>query len=219
MSHGIVYDNQSTSLHTVSSPTDPWYPYRGPYTTNITIDGKLYVFHNYAFEVESSPSSFAGSTTFSQMGAVSLYCYNNQTLGADLTPFAQCLPETYFVWGFSSLLIYIVLSLQITWTLGMYLVWLDANIYGALCRSGRKVRGNFRAALDLSEAIGEILGPETCAYSDEELTRELARQPGIGYYSNDAQKGDVSHIGLSSRRIGRVEYNSTKLYGRRSEND
>lgn len=176
------------------------------FTTNFTLDGHFYLFHNYDFFRDSGISS---------PGMTSSYCYNNGTLSQDfLEAAAECLPENYFVWGFSSLLVYIVLCLQITWTLGIYLVWLDANIYSALCRSGRKVRGHYRAAIDLSEAMGEVLGKETCTYSDAELSRELQRQPGIRYFSTDAQSEDVSHIGLSSRRVGRVEFDSTKLYGK-----
>ena len=104
--------------------------------------------------------------------------------------------------------------LLIAWVFGMYFVWLDANIYSALCRSGRKLRGNFRAAADLSEAMREALGEETCAYSDAELWKELRMEPGVQYYASDPHEGDVSHIGLSSRRRGRMPYNSTKLYGR-----
>lgn len=111
-------------------------------------------------------------------------------------------------------MVYIVLSIQMVWIFGMYIVWLDARIYSALCRSGRKIRGPFRAAADLSEAVREILGDQTCAYTDGELAQELDRQPGLRYYSNDAEAHGVSHIGLSSRRLGKVPYNSTQLYGK-----
>ena len=141
------------------------------------------------------------------------YCYKNQTI--ELDHHEQCLPTTYFVWGFSSLMVEINLCLLMAWVFGMYFVWLDANIYSALCRSGRKLRGNFRAAADLSEAMGEVLGDEMCAYSDVELWNELRMEPGVQYYASDAPEGDVSHIGLSSRRRARVPYNSTKLYGKR----
>ena len=112
------------------------------YTTNFTLDGHFYLFHNYDFRTGYDMS----------------YCYNNKTITAEfLQNSAECLPESYFVWGFSSLLVYIVLCLQMLWTLGMYIVWLDANIYSALCRSGRKIGGHFRAAADLSEAVYEVL--------------------------------------------------------------
>ena len=82
-----------------------------------------------------------------------------------------------------------------------------------LCRSGRKVRGPFRAAVVLSEALGEFLGHKTCTYPDSELTKELAKEPGVRYHASDPIDGDVSHIGLSSRRVGRVPFDSTNMYG------
>lgn len=76
---------------------------------------------------------------------------------ADLRSVAYCLPESYYVWGFSSLLLYIICSLQIVWTIGMLVVWLDANINSQLCRNGRKTRSPLRAALDIAEAMREVL--------------------------------------------------------------
>ena len=96
----------------------------------------------------------------------------------------------------------------------MYLVWLDAQIYSVLCRSGRKVRGPFRAVADLSEAMKEVLGDDICAYSNSALAEELSLQLGITYYANDPEDGSVSHIGLSSNKRNRVSYNSTKMYGK-----
>lgn len=142
----------------------------------------------------------------------SAYCYNNKTIPS-LHDLAECFPERYFVWGFSSMMVYINLSLFMAWLFGMYIVWLDARIYSALCRSGRKVRGHYRAVADLSEAMKEILGNEICAYSDSELARELSRQPGMRYYASDPHDGGASHIGLSSISRRRVPYNSTKMYG------
>ena len=164
--------------------------------------GHVYRLHNFDF---SPYDAFSAN-----------YCYNNKTI-PDLKSLAECLPEKYFVWGLSSLMLYINLGLLIIWISGMYLVWLDANIYSALCRSGRKVRGPFRATADLAEAMREVLGDECCAYTDSQLARELSVQPGVKYYSGDSQDGDVSHIGLSSRRLGSVPYNSTKLYGKREK--
>lgn len=144
------------------------------------------------------------------------YCYQNHTIPS-LMDLAECLPEKFFVWGFSSLMVYVNLGLLILWVFGMYIVWLDANIYSALCRSGRKVNGPFRAVADLSEAMREVLGDETCAYSESELASELSVHAGLMYYASDKPEGDVSHIGLSSRKWGRVPYHSTKLYGRYQE--
>lgn len=173
-------------------------------TNNITIEGRLYTFGDYCFDEKFG--SFQGA-----------YCYNNKTI-PDLEGLAQCLPANYFVWGFSSLMIYVNLSLFMAWILGMYLVWVDARICSALCRSGRTVRGHFRAVADLSEAMREVLGDETCAYSDWELARELSRQPGLTYYASHPQDGGASHIGLSSISRKRVPFDSTNLYGKVEEN-
>ena len=188
-----VYDITNTT----SLPTDgTYYPNDYNFTVSYVIEGKVYRLHN------------------DRLGIDPAYCYQNQTISGNLADYAECLPTKYFVWGFSSLMVNINLYLLIIWIFGMYLVWMDANIYSALCRSGRKVRGPFRAVADLSEAMGEVLGNEHCAYSDSELAYELKFEPGLKYYASDPCDGDVSHIGLSSRRLGRVPYNSTKLYGK-----
>ena len=83
----------------------------------------------------------------------------------------------------------------------MFSVWLDANLNSQLCRNGRKVRGYFRAAADVSEAMKETLGEEFCAYSDAEIAKELKKElTGLGYYTSYAKDGDVSHIGISSKQ-------------------
>lgn len=174
------------------------------FTTNVTIAGQIYVFKNSLF--------FPGEAYEAS------YCNNNQTL-PDLPSMAECLPESYYVWGLSSLLLYIVLTLQISWIFGMYFVWLDANIYSALCRSGRRMRGDFRAAADLADAMREILGNEHCAYSHEEILSALNREPGLRSYATGPNENDVAHLGISSIRLGRVPYNSTVLYGRRCKDE
>ena len=211
----------TTSTKVTVNPPEPIYQYTntsrlpdedsgnvavvgGNYTTNVTIVGQVYQFKNWYFE---QGEAFLAS-----------YCYNNQTL-PDLPSMAECLPETYYVWGLSSLLLYIVLSLQMAWIFGMYFVWLDANIYSALCRSGRRMRGDFRAAADLSEAMGEVLGNEHCAYSHEEMLSALNREPGLRYYATGPNNNDVAHIGISSVRRGKVPYNSTIFYGKRCKDE
>ena len=142
------------------------------------------------------------------------YCYLNHSI-PDLGKLAQCLPTNYFEWGFSSLMIYINLILFIIWMIGMCFVWVEANLHSDLCRSGRKVRGPYRAAVDLAEAMSEVLGHETCAYSDKELSKALSQERGVRYYTSRTSEGDVSHIGISSRKLGqRVKCDSTKFYGK-----
>ena len=112
-------------------------------------------------------------------------------------------------------MLYIILSLQLAWILGMFLIWLDANLYSELCRKGRKSRGSFRNALDLAEAVRELLGDELCAYSDKEISRQLDQsQTGMQLYSTDDTDSGVSHIGLSSLKNGpRLRLVDKNLYG------
>lgn len=142
------------------------------------------------------------------------YCYKNQWLPNDLKSMGYCLPESYFVWGFSSLLLYIICSLQIAWTVGMFIVWLDANINSQLCRTGRKTRGSFRPALDIAEAMREVLGDELCAYPNAEIARTLEKMRiGVQYYAADGDGSGVSHIGLSSNRSGQLSLGNDTIYG------
>ena len=95
----------------------------------------------------------------------------------------------------------------------MLLIWLDANVYSELCRKNRKMRGSFRNALDLAEAVKELLGDELCAYSDNEIRRQLDKsRTGMQFYSTDDI--GVSHIGLSSLKNGpRLRLVDKNLYG------
>ena len=170
------------------------------FTTNITLHGTFYKFNNYDPSIDW------------ELG----YCYNNQSLryGEELSRRAYCLPESYFVWGFSSLLLYIICSLQITWTFGMFIVWLDANINSQLCRTGRKTRGFLRPALDIAEAVRDVLGEELCTYQSTEISRALdTMRMGVRYYAADADGDGVSHIGLGSERSRRLLLSNDTTYG------
>lgn len=142
-------------------------------------------------------------------------CLNNQLLPDDLSLDSKCIARSYYVWGFSSIMLYIILSLQLAWTLGMFLIWLDANVYSELCRKGRKMRGSFRNALDLAEVVREVLGDELCAYSDDEISRNLNKsRTGVQFYSTSDTDNGVSHIGLSSSTNGqRLRLVDNSLYG------
>lgn len=169
-----------------------------PFTTNITVQGRFYKFNNY----DPADDWYLG------------YCYNNSLLPDISNRLAYCLPESYFVWGFSSLLLYIICSLQITWTVGMFIVWLDANINSQLCRTGRKTRGFLRPALDIAEAVRDVLGEELCTYQSAEIFRALdTMRIGVRYYAADADGDRVSHIGLGSERSRRLLLSNDTIYG------
>lgn len=96
----------------------------------------------------------------------------------------------------------------------MFIVWLDANINSQLCRTGRKTRGSLRAALDIAEAMREVLGEESCAYQNAEIASELEKlRVGVQYYATNADGDGVSHIGLSSTRSGQLSLRNDTIYG------
>ncbi|MCJ1265185.1 hypothetical protein MMC22_005060 [Lobaria immixta] len=143
------------------------------YTINITLNGTFYKFSNY------DP----------RFGWDRGFCYKYQWLPFDLSSMAYCFPESYFVWGFSSLLL-------------------------QLCRKGRTTRGSLRAALDIAEAMREVLGEEPCAYQDAEIACELEKLGvGVQYYATNADGDGVSHIGLSSTRSGPLSLRNDIVYG------
>lgn len=97
----------------------------------------------------------------------------------------------------------------------MYIVWVDANINSGLCRMGRKNQGYFRTVLDLAGAMEQVLGDESCAYSEAEISRELAKAKGrVRYHTTEARDDEVAHIGLSSA-VGnwRLSLREHILYG------
>lgn len=171
------------------------------YTTNITVDGHKYVFKNYMF-------------TEGVDYETRRYCYQTELIPSNVEGIARCIQEDYFVWGFSSLLLYIILGLQLAWTIGIFLVWLHANLRSQLIRTGRRIRGNYRAAADLAEAMQETLGDEFCTYSDSEIARELEREGlALRYRTKDVRDTGLSHVGLA--RSGFFVLDRSKLYGAR----
>lgn len=96
----------------------------------------------------------------------------------------------------------------------MFIVWLDANINSQLCRTGRTTRGSLRAALDIAEAMREVLGEESCTYQNAEIDRALEKmRVGVQYYATDVNGFGVSHIGLSSTRSGQLSLRNGTIYG------
>ena len=117
--------------------------------------------------------------------------------------------------GFSSIVLYVTLGLQVAWTLGMYCLWLDANLFSKLVKAGRTVRGPFRAATDLAEAMKETLGDEYCAYTEQEIGKELRRSGNmLRYNAAVVEDGDqLLHVGLTTRPGAKVTLRKQRLYG------
>lgn len=77
--------------------------------------------------------------------------------------------------------------------------------------------GTWRAVLDLAESVNRDMGPDTCAYSEDELLRALKDKDPVGYRVG-LRKDGVAHIGLSSghgvRRRFKLDWDQE--YGRGS---
>ncbi|KAL8831198.1 MAG: hypothetical protein Q9170_005399 [Blastenia crenularia] len=154
------------------------------YTTNVTVNGKVYKLNN------TQPIDLWDN----------FYCYG-ETL---IDPY-EVHKQPY--------------CLQIIWTFGMFCVWLDANLASELVRNGRTIRGPFRAAADLVEAMNETLGPEYCSYSDKEIAKTLDESGDQLRYNSTLRDDDgLLHVGLTTRWPARILLSSKKLYGARGGN-
>jgi hypothetical protein len=60
----------------------------------------------------------------------------------------------------------------------------------------------------------EVLGPNICAYSEQELATVLKSKPPIKYYVKNGTEDEPGHIGLSSRSSGRFRLRWNHEYGR-----
>ena len=188
----------STSQESSTEKRKRYSTFGGNYTTNVTLGGVVHFLNNSEFTQGRDYTSH--------------YCYNGKVVNFALDRPAQCITEPFFVWGFSSLLLQIILSLQIVWTFVMIFIWLHANMTSQLLFKNRNVRGNYRATTDLAEALRDALGDEYCAYSEDEIASELKRdRTGLRYYTADNKDRGISHIGLGSH--GTLGLDNSKLYG------
>ncbi len=72
--------------------------------------------------------------------------------GPQVNAAGSCQQTATYKWGFSFLLLLIVLVLFIVWLVGTYLLWLDAHLHSRLDMVKRDM-GLYRAALDLVSVI------------------------------------------------------------------
>ena len=78
----------------------------------------------------------------------------------------------------------------------------------------RRVRGNFRATADLAEAMEDVVGDEFCAYSEDEIAKELNRDiRGLRYYTSERSNRGISHIGIGGHSV--LGLDNSRVYGGR----
>jgi hypothetical protein len=58
----------------------------------------------------------------------------------------------------------------------------DCDSNSEFYRTRRRL-GTWRAITDIAEAMREALGPDICAYSEEELYEALEKKAPVKYYS------------------------------------
>ncbi|KAH8770455.1 hypothetical protein F5882DRAFT_507465 [Hyaloscypha sp. PMI_1271] len=117
-------------------------------------------------------------------------------------------------WGFSYEWLFVAAIINSCWLLGLWILWPDCDTNSELCKKGRRL-GLWRAVADISEAMREELGPNICAYSENELTEVLKNRPPIKYYVKQGTEQELGHIGLSSKSSGKVRLRWNCEYGSR----
>lgn len=81
--------------------------------------------------------------------------------------------QSTYKWGFSFLVLFSVIILFLVWTLGMYILWVDAHLNSRFNRAGRTL-GIQRAALDLAHCIQKDLGTDGIEMtSNAELQKKI----------------------------------------------
>ncbi|KAL8996721.1 MAG: hypothetical protein Q9169_003836 [Polycauliona sp. 2 TL-2023] len=177
------------------------------------------------YDIDNAPDGVDESSAFWAMVNYQSYSYEqpfyyddenrNTTRDGEAQNYTSSAERSRRSRGFSSIVLYITLSLQLVWTLGMYCLWLDANLASKLVKAGRTIRGPFRAATDLTEAMKETLGDEYCAYGDKEIEKELTKTGnGLRYYCTQSGNDDqLLHVGMTAQPGTRIVLNRQKLYG------
>ena len=114
----------------------------------------------------------------------------------------QCLPLMTHNWGFSFLGLFIVMVLTAVWSLGMYLMWMDAYLNSRFSRADRDL-GTYRASWDFADAMRRDMGdrPVTEAMSNRQVrtrVRQARNGNRVRYQMNDP---DVPISRLDELRI------------------
>jgi hypothetical protein len=127
----------------------------------------------------------------------------------------HCVPDNTYQWGFSITWVMVVASVTTVWCWGMFGLWFDAQKNSLLWQSGRR-SGLYRDILDVSNALQEALGPDTCAYTNAELTKEVQRMGSVGFEA--VSDGSTGYIALRHEPVGCASLRNHDVeYGRRTK--
>lgn len=145
------------------SSTLPWYtfPYASNWTNPVTRSNPYQNVSNvaYTYADASNPSSNVNET------------YNLSYIQDN----GSCQPSKTYKWGFSFLLLFIVVLSSSIWAIGTYTLWLDAY-YNSRIDYTKRSMSMQRAVLEISTAMKKDMGEDaTENISDQELKQMLQR--------------------------------------------
>lgn len=182
--HSVSTFNNSGQMYTLSSPV-----------LNITA---YYIGGTDIWGGSASDSHYytsSGSALYNDNEKI-LYALGNKTYDATyIQANGSCEPRPTYRWGFSFLLLFVTVLLTTIWTIGMYIMWLDAYLYSRFDRAHRDM-GTHRAALDFAAAMRKDIGEDTTEdLSNSELKKRVKKGLNgwrVGYDMMDGEKVPLS---------------------------
>jgi hypothetical protein len=127
----------------------------------------------------SNPYTYSNPYTSSNPAKYTLPGTNSILSIKDINRMGNCQQTAKYRWGFSFLLLFIVLILFIVWMLGTYVLWLDASLNSRLDIVKRDM-GIYRATLDISSLIRNDLGKEVDALTPNSVLKKRIREGKTG---------------------------------------
>lgn len=162
-----------------------------PYTYYLSVNGTEYDFSSIPQEL----SATVAVAVFNVQYMVDNMIYPGNYIASDDNVF--CLQNHNYQWGFSSVLVFIFMICNGIWLLGNFITWWSLQRKSQFAKKKRTM-GRYRAAVDITEAIANELGPNLSALSNSDLESELRKRPPIRYYSTKDPEGrNGTRIGLS----------------------
>lgn len=182
----------------------------GSTTYNGEYNGDSYSCYESTYE---GPSDWKNAT----------FLYENTTYSwQDVSHYGQCVQIATYKWGFSFLLLFITFVLTTIWSIGMYVMWLDAHLHSRYNRAGRQI-GTYRAVLDLAKAMRKDMGEDaTENLSNTELKEKINRRLNggvIGYQMLDQPGTGHEMLPLTRWESMKIwwEYHGWKTWGLRKK--
>jgi len=123
----------------------------------------------------------------------------------DVNHLGNCQQTATYNWGFSFLLLFIVLIFFLVWILGTYILWLDAYLHSRLDIVKRDM-GLYRAALDISSVIQNDLDKNVDAMTPNSMLLKIIKA--------DKKGGRIGLQSLNSALPQRTRMMSIHHWGR-----